>query len=98
MFKVANITSFALKPVATPGNSRMYGTEFDGDLGYTSDRHLPRHLVRRAVPVRRDGAPEPDATHGGPGYSWGTDPNTQIPNTGDAGTAHTIQSRLVLMF
>ena len=38
MFKVANITSFAMKPVATPGNSTVYGTEFNGDLGYSSHR------------------------------------------------------------
>jgi hypothetical protein len=38
-----------------------------------------------------------DATVQGPGYPWGTDANG-TPNTGDPGTAHTIQSRLVLMF
>ncbi len=35
-FKVANITSFALNPVATPGNETMYGTEFNADIGYTA--------------------------------------------------------------
>ena len=39
MFKVANITSFALNAVATPGNANVYGTEFDTDIGY-HDSHI----------------------------------------------------------
>src|SRR5207244_1739682 len=36
VFRVWNVTSFAARPVATPGNGQMYGIEFDGDLGYQS--------------------------------------------------------------
>jgi len=33
---MSNVTSFALRPVSTPGNGTVYGTEFDSDLGYSS--------------------------------------------------------------
>src|SRR5690606_39217909 len=35
-FKVSNVTSAALKQVATPGNQRFYGTEFDSEIYYKS--------------------------------------------------------------
>jgi len=99
MFKVADVTSFALKPVATPGNAVMYGTEFDSELGYTSS-HVYLGLafgVLFPFGANAHNPPDPNGVSG-PGFNWGTDPNTQIPNTGDPGTAYTIQSRLVLMF
>ena len=37
-FKAAVVTSFALVPVATPGNSTFYGIEVDGDLGYSNEK------------------------------------------------------------
>jgi len=37
-FKAQVITSFANVPVATPGNSSIYGVEIDGDLGYSNVR------------------------------------------------------------
>jgi uncharacterized protein (TIGR04551 family) len=96
MFKVSNITSFALRPVATPGNSVMYGTEFDGDLGYYGNHIFLGISYGVLFPMGAMAHPENNATNGGPGYTWSTDVNN--PNTGDAGTAHTIQSRLVLTF
>jgi uncharacterized protein (TIGR04551 family) len=96
MFKVSNITSFALRPVATPGNSVMYGTEFDGDLGYYGNHIFLGISYGVLFPMGAMSHPANNATDGGPGYTWSTDVNN--PNTGDAGTAHTIQSRLVLTF
>lgn len=96
MFKVSNITSFALKPVATPGNAVMYGTEFDGDIGYNGSHIFLGISYGVLFPLGAMAHPENTSTQGGPGYVWSTDVNN--PNTGDAGTAHTIQSRLVLTF
>jgi uncharacterized protein (TIGR04551 family) len=94
-FKVANITSFALKPVATPGNSIAYGTEFDSDLGYNAGKLFAGISYGVLFPLGAMAHPADDTTAGGPGYQWGTVGNT---NQGDAGTAHTIQMRLVLAF
>jgi len=97
MFKVANITSFALKPVATPGNSVMYGTEFDGDLGYYGRNIFIGISYGVLFPLGAMAHNANSSDVQGPGYTWGTDANGN-PNTGDPGTAHTIQSRLVLTF
>lgn len=97
MFKVANITSFALKPIATPGNSVMYGTEFDGDLGYYGNHIFLGISYGVLFPLGAMAHNANSASVQGPGYTWGTDANGN-PNTGDPGTAHTIQSRLVLTF
>ena len=91
-FKVANITSFALKPTATPGNSRMYGTEFDGDISYSNNGLTIGLSYGVLFPFAAMNHPA-DATFG-----YGTDPDTNSPNIGDASTAHTIQSRLLLTF
>ena len=97
MFKVANITSFALKPVATPGNDVMYGTEFDGDLGYNGHRLFAGITYGVLFPFGALKHPENDAAAGGPGFNYGPDANG-VTNTGDAKTAHTIQLRGVLVF
>jgi uncharacterized protein (TIGR04551 family) len=97
MFKVSNITSFALKPVATPGNSVMYGTEFDGDLGYYGNHIFLGISYGVLFPLGAMAHNANSTDVQGPGFPWGTDANG-TPNTGDPGTAHTIQSRLVLTF
>jgi uncharacterized protein (TIGR04551 family) len=97
MFKVANITSFALRPVATPGNSTMYGTEFNGDLGYNGDRLFAGFSYGVLFPFSALSHPDTDPLLGGPGYPYGPDANGN-DNTGDGGTAHTIQMRVVLGF
>jgi hypothetical protein len=97
MFKVANITSFAMKPVATPGNSRMYGTEFNGDLGYNSNRIFAGFSYGVLFPFAALSHPINDPAGGGPGFPFGPDA-TLGDNTGDAETAHTIQIRAVLSF
>jgi uncharacterized protein (TIGR04551 family) len=98
MFKVANITSFALKPVATPGNSTMYGTEFNGDLGYNGHRIFAGFSYGVLFPFGAMSHPvNGDATQGGPGFPFGG-PNDTDTNTGSGETAHTIQMRLILSF
>jgi uncharacterized protein (TIGR04551 family) len=94
-FKVSNVTSFALKPVATPGNSRMYGTEFDSELYYQSGGLYIGFSYGVLFPFAALNHPGPD----GAGNSFGFSDDATIGiNTGDATTSHTIQSRLVLSF
>jgi uncharacterized protein (TIGR04551 family) len=101
MFRVSNISSFALRPVATPGNSAMYGTEFNGDLGYASGGVFVGISYGVLFPF---GAMSHPADNPDENQTYGytddtTDPaNPDISNVGDAETAHTIQSRFVLAF
>jgi uncharacterized protein (TIGR04551 family) len=96
-FKVANITSFAPKPIATPGNSIAYGTEFNIDLGYKSGGLYAGIGYGILFPFGAMAHPADTDNGGGTGFKWGTDANGN-PNTGDAGTAHTIQMKLILGF
>lgn len=99
MFKVANITSFALRPVATPGNSTVYGTEFNGDLGYSGHRLFAGISYGVLFPFGAMAHPATDSSTGGPGYPFGGPNDPRGDNTNDApGTAHTIQIRLILGF
>jgi uncharacterized protein (TIGR04551 family) len=96
LLKFSNVTSFALKPVATPGNGSVYGTEFDADIGYNGNHIFAG--ISYGVLFAFSALSHPDSTTlGGPGLGYGTDTLGQR-NIGDAGTAHTIQSRLVLTF
>jgi uncharacterized protein (TIGR04551 family) len=96
-FKISNVTSFALKEVATPGNSTMYGTEFDGDLGYTSGGLFVGVSYGLLFPLGAMNHPADDSETGQKfGY---TNPDTlDASNAKEASTAHTIQSRFVLAF
>ncbi len=100
-FKVANITSFALNEVATPGNGNVYGTEFDTDIGYHDGRIYAGLSYGILFPFDAMAHPPFDDLAGGPGFNapngWGSDVNGN-PNSGDPGTAHTIRARLVLTF
>ena len=96
-FKVANITSFALKPVATPGNDVLYGTEVDGDVGYHTDRIFAGIAGGVFFPFGAMAHNTDTADAGGPGFGWGSDANGN-PNTGPPGTAYTIEGRLILAF
>ncbi|MBP6633591.1 MAG: TIGR04551 family protein [Kofleriaceae bacterium] len=91
-FKVWNVTSFANKPVATPGNGGMWGIEFDADLGYRSGGFFGGLSYGVLFPLSGMNHPSDNTDDGGAGFGYGTG------NLGDAGTAHTIQSRLVLSF
>ncbi len=95
--KVANITSFALKPVATPGNSTMYGTEFNADIGYTAGGLKIGLSYGVLFPFAAMSHPVDESTTN-PVFNYGTDPDTNQPNTGSASTAHTIQTHLSLTF
>jgi len=98
MFKIANVTSFALKPVSTPGNSNVYGTEFDTDIGYSANHIFAGLSYGVLFPFGALSHPAFDPLQGGPGFSYGTTADGTATNVGDAGTAHTIQARLVLTF
>jgi len=97
MFKVANITSFAMRPVSTPGNSAVYGTEFNGDLGYVGNHMFAGFSYGVFFPFGAMSHPENNIDSGGPGFGYGPDANGNT-NTGDGTTAHTIQIRFVLTF
>lgn len=95
-FTVSNITSFAIRTVSTPGNSRMYGTEFNGDIGYKSGGLYIGVAYGVLFPFAAMSHPDDDDAN--TPARWGTDV-TGASNAGDSpGTAHTIQSRLVLSF
>jgi uncharacterized protein (TIGR04551 family) len=100
MFKVSNISSFALNPVATPGNSPMYGTEFDGDLGYASRGMFIGLSYGVLFPFAALSHPADNLEENQIyGYTDYTDPvNPDTSNVKDAETAHVIQSRFVLAF
>jgi uncharacterized protein (TIGR04551 family) len=90
-FKFANITSFALHKEATPGDGRVYGTEFDGDLGYNANGMFIGLSYGVLFPL--SAMDHPDLTK----KDFG-DMTVSPNNLGSAGTAHTIQSRFVLAF
>src|SRR5262249_54547819 len=90
-FKVANISSIALKPVATPGDSRVYGTEFDGDLGYASNRLFVG--ISYGVLFPFGAMSHPDTL-----VDPYTNKTTGATNFGTGSTAQIIQSRFVLAF
>jgi uncharacterized protein (TIGR04551 family) len=98
MFKVSNISSFALKPVATPGNGAMYGTEFNGDLGYSAGGMFVGVSYGVLFPFAALSHPADNPDDPAQKYGY-TDPTTgDTSNVKDAETAHTIQSRFVLAF
>ncbi|HEX3757818.1 MAG TPA: TIGR04551 family protein [Kofleriaceae bacterium] len=96
-FKVANITSFALKPAATPGDSRAYGTEFDGDLGYGGNGMFFGISYGILFPLGAMNHPDFAMTENPPPANPPYGP-TGSPNINSATTAHVIQSRFVLAF
>ena len=98
-FKVANISSFAIRPVATPGNGKMYGTEFDTDLGYSSGGLYAGLSYGVLFPFSALRHPADPATGTPFGFTDTTNlasPDTR--NVKDAETAHVIQARVVLAF
>jgi uncharacterized protein (TIGR04551 family) len=95
--RVANVTSFAMKPVSTPGNGQMYGIEFDTDLGYSSNGFTAGVAYGVLFPLGAMDHPFDDADDSGPGFDYAC-PDPQHCNAGDAGNAHTIQFRLGLSF
>lgn len=96
-FKVANITSFALKPIATPGNEKMYGTEFNAELGYQNGGFYVGASYGVLFPFSALGHPD-DETPNSNEFGFFNDDVTGRINVKDATTSHTIQSRIVLSF
>ncbi len=97
--RVANITSFALRPIATPGNASMYGTEFNADLSYKSGGFTLGIAYGVLFPLGAMNHPTDDPETMQIEFAeFGTDPDTGARNIGTASTAHTIQSRLILTF
>jgi uncharacterized protein (TIGR04551 family) len=94
--KVSNVTSFAVRPVATPGNETMYGTEFDADLGYSSGSFHAGLAYGVLFPLSAMNHPED------PSFTYDDEatglPELEGDNVGDAGNAHTLQMRLVVKF
>ena len=97
LFKVANVTSGAMRSVSTPGNSTMLGTEFDTDLGYHTDRFFAGVSYGLLFPFAAMAHPQSSTATGGAvgGTGFSYDQNGAA-NTGDPGTAHCIQMRLIL--
>jgi hypothetical protein len=91
-FKASNVTSFAMKPVATPGHGNVYGTEFDGDLGYYGNKIFAGFSYGVLFPLGAMSHPANDPLAGGPGFPY------MGENVKEAETAHTIQMRAVLAF
>jgi uncharacterized protein (TIGR04551 family) len=84
-FRAQGIVSFANVPEATPGNGSMYGIELDGDLGYSNVREGFFAGVSYGAFFPLSALDHPVAIF----------PNET--NNG-AGTAQTIQGRVVLKF
>ncbi len=87
----ASILSAAHRPVATPGNSTLYGVEFDADIGYANDGFFAGISYGALVPFAALDHPSAD------GFPFGVD-ISQGGNAGEATLAQTIQTRLVLQF
>lgn len=87
----AGILSFANQPVSTPGNASMYGFELDAHFGYQNDGFFAGIAYGLLVPLAALDHPGDNALNGGSGFGYGS-------NIGDADTAQTIQTRLVLQF
>jgi uncharacterized protein (TIGR04551 family) len=84
--KLWNVTSMAMKPVSTPGNSLFYGTEFDADVGYHDGRVYAGISYGILLPFGAMAHPDDAGVNFGAG------------NVGDPGTAQAVQARLVLAF
>jgi uncharacterized protein (TIGR04551 family) len=99
-FKVANITSFALRTASTPGHDSLYGTEFNADLGYTAGGLFVGLSYGVLFPFAALNHPADTTTINGPQNFGFTDPMnpSDLSNVKDAEASHTIQSRIVLAF
>ncbi|HEU4735279.1 MAG TPA: TIGR04551 family protein [Kofleriaceae bacterium] len=95
-FKLANVTSFALRTASTPGHDSAYGTEFDGDLGYNSGGLFVGISYGVLFPFSALNHPA-DSTQGIFGFVDPMAPN-DTSNVKDAETSHLIQTRIVLAF
>lgn len=88
--KGAGILSFAHRTEATPGGSRFYGLEFDGDIGYHNDGFYAGIAYGILLPLGAMDHPA-NPTDGSAGAGFGTIGR-------DASIAQTLQTRLSLSF
>ncbi len=84
----SGILSAAHRPVSTPGNSTLYGVELDADVGYENNGFFAGISYGVLFPFAALDHPTSAA------FPFGD----TTSNGGGAGTAQTIQSRLVLQF
>jgi uncharacterized protein (TIGR04551 family) len=94
-FKIANVSSFALKKVATPGNGSMYGTEFDLDLGYSNNGVSIGLAYGVLFPLAAMNHPADDEEQV---FGYVDTVTGNETNVKDAETAHTVQARFILAF
>ena len=90
--RVQNVTSAAVEPVATPGNDRLWGTEFDADISYQANGFTVGGAYGVLFPLGAMSHPAgllEDDNSGDEIFSG---------NSGDASNAHTIQLRLSVEF
>lgn len=90
-FRAQNVTAAALRPVSTPGNSEMWGLEFDTDLAYAGNGFHAGIAYGLFLPL---GA----MNHPGRDPITQRDPLGYGSNAGDAGNAHSIQARFAVEF
>ena len=89
--RAQNVTSAAIEPVATPGNERLWGTEFDFDLAYQSNGFTIGGAYGVLFPLGAMNHPGDLAKPDNSGLVF-------QDNAGDASNAHTIQLRLSVEF
>ena len=90
-FRAQNVTAAALRPVSTPGNSEMWGLEFDTDLGYEGNGFHAGIAYGLFLPLGAMNHPAADQLTGDGDLGYGI-------NVGDAGNAHSIQARFAVEF
>ena len=93
-FRAQNVTSAAMKPVSTPGNSTFWGTEFDGDLGYDDGGFHMGLAYGVLFPLAGMDHPVDTDSDDAVGAPFGN--NNQ--NAGVSSNAHTFQLRLGIEF
>lgn len=91
-FHAQNVTAGALRPVATPGNAKMWGVELDLDLAYSSNGFHAGLAYGLFIPLSAMNHPEDSILGGGDGFGYGAG------NIGDASNAHSIQARFAIEF
>ncbi len=90
-FRAQNVTAAALRPVSTPGNSEMWGLEFDTDLGYEGNGFHAGIAYGLFLPLGAMNHPRGDSLTGDGDLGYGV-------NAGDAGNAHSVQARFAVEF
>ena len=91
--RAQNVTSAAIERVATPGNDRLWGTEFDFDVSYQANGFTLGGAYGVLFPLAAMNHPDGLQKDDGSGPVYDT-----ARNSGDADNAHTVQLRLSVEF